>query len=481
MSSQVRADAPAGPGRRVAIATAAAVAVAGLLVVCTPAQAHAVQCGETITRDTTLHRDLTNWPGDGLVIGADDITLDLNGYTIDGVQTGERDCGVQAFGVGNPDGHDGVTIKNGTIREFGDGIRGGFGRSRLHNLTVRDNRNFGIVIVTFPAKDDIQITQSLFARNGCGAIGLVGPTNVRVAGNRVQAGAFRVVDKVPVDVPAGINLIGVNEGVVRHNSVSGGTGIVGVNASLIRIEHNAVSGSSDGVFLVLSDDNWISENSTSGNYYGGIGINSSSRNRVTRNSSTVEPAGVSLEKHEVSEANVVIGNRSVRDAIGVLVEGSDENEIVGNRAVEAVGAVEHTPAYPLAGGFGVVVDSGSDNVIAANMVERPEKDGVKLLATPAWGGVATGNVLRWNVVRSAGGDGVRVESSATGSLLEGNVAVRAADDGFDVAGPATLIRNRAFRNGSLGIRAGLGVTDGGANRARANGDPAQCTSNIACG
>ena len=41
-------------------------------------------CGETITANTTLYADLTDCPNEGIVIGADDVTLDLNGHSIDG-------------------------------------------------------------------------------------------------------------------------------------------------------------------------------------------------------------------------------------------------------------------------------------------------------------------------------------------------------------------------------------------------------------
>src|SRR4051794_40004914 len=69
-----------------------------------------VQCGDVITQDTKLDSDLTNCPGDGIVIGADDIELDLNGHTIDGVQTrGCEEPFAEANGVSNPDVHDGVT------------------------------------------------------------------------------------------------------------------------------------------------------------------------------------------------------------------------------------------------------------------------------------------------------------------------------------------------------------------------------------
>ncbi len=47
-----------------------------------------VRCGATITADTTLHHDLLDCPGNGIVIGADHITLDLNGHTVDGAGSG---------------------------------------------------------------------------------------------------------------------------------------------------------------------------------------------------------------------------------------------------------------------------------------------------------------------------------------------------------------------------------------------------------
>src|SRR6476620_3587392 len=40
-------------------------------------------CGDTITADTTLHKDLVNCPNNGIIIDADNVTLNLNGHTID--------------------------------------------------------------------------------------------------------------------------------------------------------------------------------------------------------------------------------------------------------------------------------------------------------------------------------------------------------------------------------------------------------------
>src|SRR5215217_1981024 len=79
------------------------------------ASASHVSCGDTITADTTLDSDLVNCPSNGIVIGVDDITLDLNGHTIDG--DGElQDCEGEPcdFGVLN-EGHAEVTVRGGSV------------------------------------------------------------------------------------------------------------------------------------------------------------------------------------------------------------------------------------------------------------------------------------------------------------------------------------------------------------------------------
>jgi predicted transcriptional regulator len=73
----------------------------------------------------------------------------------------------------------------------------------------------------------------------------------------------------------------------------------------------------------------------------------------------------------------------------------------------------------------------------------------------------------------------RVHRRRYGSGAE-NVAIGAGDDGLDVDNAATTVtRNLAVHNGDLGIEAVPGVTDGGGNKANANGNPAQCT-NVSC-
>src|SRR2546430_5313555 len=60
-------------------------AVAGCLALgADSASASQPKCGDTITADATLHHNLVNCPNNGIIIGADNVTLDLNYHRIDG-------------------------------------------------------------------------------------------------------------------------------------------------------------------------------------------------------------------------------------------------------------------------------------------------------------------------------------------------------------------------------------------------------------
>jgi parallel beta-helix repeat protein len=139
-----------------------------------------VSCGDTITTSTTLHRDLVNCPSNGIVIGADNITLDLNGHTIDG--------------------HTRVTVKGGSVRQFGEGVLLlSASHNRLRHLAVSGNFLRGILVV---GSSNTRIEGSSITRNGLTTdqAGLVLFTSHhnRIEGNRVSAngdiGLFTVDD-----------------------------------------------------------------------------------------------------------------------------------------------------------------------------------------------------------------------------------------------------------------------------------------------
>jgi hypothetical protein len=84
-------------------------AAATLLALAAPASATILQCGQTLTKSVTMTNNPSNCPGKGLIIGADNIVVDLGGRTISGAP---GNWGVDFAG------HSGVTLRNGFVRDF---------------------------------------------------------------------------------------------------------------------------------------------------------------------------------------------------------------------------------------------------------------------------------------------------------------------------------------------------------------------------
>ncbi|MDP8929368.1 MAG: right-handed parallel beta-helix repeat-containing protein [Actinomycetota bacterium] len=95
-----------------------------------------VTCGQTITQNTTLDSDVGPCPGDGVVVTASNITLDLNGHRIFAANGPGDNAGVRLIQVS------GVTVQNGTVEGFDAGvaIMGGSGNT-VQNMTLQDNIN----------------------------------------------------------------------------------------------------------------------------------------------------------------------------------------------------------------------------------------------------------------------------------------------------------------------------------------------------
>jgi hypothetical protein len=112
-----------------------------------------LSCGDTITTDATLHHNLVNCPNNGIIIGADNVTLDLSYHTIDGDGTPAAGCGPQEdcdLGLASI-GHDGVTVTHGRVREFAIGVAvasevGKTRHNRVLDISSSKNHFFGIGI-----------------------------------------------------------------------------------------------------------------------------------------------------------------------------------------------------------------------------------------------------------------------------------------------------------------------------------------------
>jgi parallel beta-helix repeat protein len=297
------------------------------------ASASHVSCGATITADTTLDSDLVDCPNNGILIGADDITLDLNGHTISGDDQEFEPCPENEacdVGVLN-DGHDGVTIKAGRITAFGPGVfLFSAKHSRLRGLSTVENHFNGIVLFRSSRN---RIERSTASRNGR-----------------------------PNNFP-GIALIESD-----HNRVTG----------------NTMSGNADlGLFTEDSDDNLIRQNKTTGHPEGGM-IIEGDRNEIVRNHSVREGGGILItivSRGGAAVGNVIRGN-DVRDArtSGIAVDRVPKRTLIKGNLV--VGS----------GRSGIIVGSPSTTIIT-NRAVRNDRFGIEAVEGVIDGG---GNRARGN-------------------------------------------------------------------------------------
>jgi hypothetical protein len=462
-----------------------------LVLAAGPALAQPLGCGAVITRSVTLAADLLDCPGDGLVIGAGGITVDLNGHTISGqiISGGAPD----QVGIDNSGGHDGVTIRNGTIRYF---ARGGVhlvraDGNRIQNLTMQLFDQFGILFegggsanrvtgnslevpgtvgigifgVAAPSRDNV-ISGNLVDGSDTANIAL---RYGRINGTRIEGNTSNRGDSED-DWGAAITLgarYTTGEGDIRSTVVRGN-----------RMDNNF----SGGVFVGDSAMDTLVERNHVDNSFGLPAFESDGeRTLIRRNTiaSTFFPGstgfGIQVDQNAVDNRVEV---NSIDRAGAVSIDDSGTRTALS--ANVAVGQV--FPSEPSTGGIaGIIVrEEASDGRIQANVVRRHAPGfgpdigaGIQVFGDDM---TVIANVVSEIDAR----DGIRVEPAASGTLLRANVTTRNGDDGIDVESPATTITaNLANDNTDLGIEAVAGVTDGGGNRASGNGNPAQCVG-VAC-
>jgi hypothetical protein len=312
------------------------------------------RCGDTITQDTRLTSDLTNCPGDGLVMGADDIRLDLNGHEI----AGAPHAGLLCFSGGPPpgpcfgvrtNGHSGLTITHGTVTNFdtdvGTPVPESSSRDRITRLTTTNSTSGDIrvgddSVVAFNAITGILSVESgstvafnvgagdskLVAFNGnhdsiernvVATILLEFASNSRVANNLVRDGVVSVASR------SDFNTVASNRLLRSHIAVVGSAHNV--------LFRNVIIGtpfSSDGIFLgfdpergISSDTNVLLGNRISGAGNDGIHIEAAHAlvrlNVTSRNGHDGIETGdpTTTMTRNIANRNANLGIESVQGAI----------------------------------------------------------------------------------------------------------------------------------------------------------------------
>lgn len=252
------------------------------------AHAGSVTCGQVIEADTMLDGDLLDCPGHGIVIGADNITLDLNGHTIDGLRRDQP----FVFGIDNGAGHVGVTIRNGTVREFDMGVVFvGAKSNHVEGLTVSTTIS-GVGIAILDGSDSNLIEKNDLAGNG--------------GGMYLQWSASNVI--------------------TQNSMTSNRVGIELFGSYSNRIEKNLVSRNSGGVHLLESDANRMMQNSVTTNSGGGFGIYEDSDDNVIESNLVSNNAfGIALGdtwRRPGAKRNAILKNDVYDNAVnGIFIQG----------------------------------------------------------------------------------------------------------------------------------------------------------------
>lgn len=254
-----------------------------------------LSCGVVVTTSVVLQNDIGPCHEDGIIVGADNITIDLNGHQI----FGEGGAVVihQAAAVYS-DNHTGVTIQNGTVRDFYHGIRIRQGsRNHVTRLVVRDNiGGNGIVFET--STDNLADYNDVIHNGRFSGISTFDTNSLppRAARNTI---AF--------------NTLRLNNGVLFGSQPSHGIAIENGPGHIVRGNQVNTSGR-DGITLFASVSNTLVEgNSAAANGANGINIRNGAHHNLIRGNSTFGNAqrGILM----AGQNNRIVGNTAYRNGL----------------------------------------------------------------------------------------------------------------------------------------------------------------------
>jgi parallel beta-helix repeat protein len=281
-----------------------------------------VDCGQTITQDTTLTHDVGPCPGDGITVTASNVTLNLNGRTITGGNLATGTAGVKFANV------TGSTVTNGTIRAFNAGavIDGGSSSNTYGSGNTVDNVKVDLALGTILGDfgEGIQITNSDGNTVKNSTVSLSGPYS-------------------------GITLLGDSD--YNKIGVAGGANTVENN-----IEPSGTSNQDDGIRLepnydttvcTYPDHNKIENNTVSGNALDGIVV-------------FAAPCGLSVDTAHVITNNRVKDNGAHtfahRKGDGIRVFPRSNGNTIGGATAEEGNTVTGNAAS------GIRVDSENNTI-----------------------------------------------------------------------------------------------------------------------
>ena len=237
------------------------VSVAAAVLAAAPAaEARAQRCGMRVTHNFTLHRNLHNCPGDGLVVRASNITIKLGGHTVDG-RNRRSTAGIRITGL------HGVTVQGGVIRQFGKGV-----------WLVRANDNRILNNTISSSADEGVFTNETSSR-------------ILIRGNRISWSGTRIHARDADGIDARGDGVSIIANSVRHSNDDG----IDVNGSGVTLDGNRVSGSVHDGIDIDGTDVLVQNNIATGNGDDGIRTSHTTARVTMRNNVTTSNADLGIQ------------------------------------------------------------------------------------------------------------------------------------------------------------------------------------------
>ena len=269
------------------------VGLAGMSVSTTNVSATDVQCGDFLTANTTLDSDLT-CSGEGLIINANNITLDCAGRSITGSGVGS---GISLSG------QTGVNVKNCYVTGFNVGIRLESARNNtFRGNTAEANGGDGI---SLHSGFNNTLTGNATNRNNSVGISLREGNSNTLTGNVTNNNGF---EGILLDESFTNTLTGN----VANNNGSEGISLAGDGNILTGNAAN--SNGSAGFFLAIGQGNTFTGNTARLNGLDGFKVAASTINNTLEKNSSVSNGeyGYLDESHDTGTAgtaNTYVNNR----------------------------------------------------------------------------------------------------------------------------------------------------------------------------
>lgn len=228
--------------------------IAASALIAPMAMAASPACNSTITSNTVLDSDMA-CPATGLVIGANNITLDCAGHKITGNGPYSSQSGVYLLGVS------GVTVKNCQINSYNYGINGYYANSNAITGNMLSSNSNGVFLREGRSNN---VTNNTISSNSTG-IHLFNSSNNVVFQNNIATFVQQV----------GITFYGANGNSVTSNTLTGNNNIYSTGMAFQNSSGNSIYNNSfndifkNTVFYSTHTNTWNTASASGANIIGG--------------------------------------------------------------------------------------------------------------------------------------------------------------------------------------------------------------------